>query len=261
MALIDPGAIAREVESARRDGIDRDPRQAMLWAHGVLGDQLMMTTAFGKSGMVILDMTRELIPGLPVYFLDTGFHFPETLEFVETLRREWKVNLIVQRPALHGAAFAAKYGEKLHETDPDLCCHKNKVEPQRELLARYQGWIAGVRRDQASTRAGAEVLEILEGGKLKVQPLAHWGRAQVDEYIRDRRIPLHPLFSKGYSSIGCAPCTQPCSDPADERGGRWMGKAKTECGLHTFWKKVGSGETKDGIAPALPAAAGPAVTP
>jgi phosphoadenosine phosphosulfate reductase len=261
MALIDGGALVREVESARGSGIDRDPRRVIRWAHDILGDRLMMTTAFGKSGMVILDMTRELIPDLPVYFLDTGFHFPETLDFVATLRREWKVNLIVQRPALHGAAFAAQYGDKLYETDPDLCCHKNKVEPQRELLDRYQGWIAGVRRDQASTRAGADALEILEGGKLKVQPLAHWGRGQVDDYIRERRIPLHPLFSKGYSSIGCAPCTQPCSDPANERGGRWLGKAKTECGLHTFWKKVGAADGKPGGTPLEPAAGPTAVTP
>jgi phosphoadenosine phosphosulfate reductase len=261
MALIEPEALAREVESARARGIDRDAREVIRWAHQVLGDGLMMTTAFGKSGMVILHMVRDIVPDLPIYFLDTSFHFPETMAFGEKLRDDWKVNLIFQKPAIYGEAFRAKYGENLYETDPDLCCHKNKVEPQRDLLERYQGWIAGVRKDQASTRANAEGIEVLEGGKLKVQPLAHWGRVQVEAYIKEHAIPLHPLFSSGYTSIGCAPCTQPSSDASNERAGRWMGKGKTECGLHTFWKKAG-GSRSEGTAPAAgDAAPAPAQPP
>ena len=96
-----------------------------------------------------------------------------------------------------------------------------------------------MRRDQSSTRAAADPIEILEGGKLKLQPLVFWTRDDVDRYIDEHKIPLHPLFSKGYTSIGCEPCTRPNTDGADERAGRWAGKAKTECGLHTFWKKKG----------------------
>jgi phosphoadenosine phosphosulfate reductase len=189
--------------------------------------------------MVILDLARRTLPELPVYFLDTGFHFQETLDFAERIRREWKLKLIVYRPKLFGAAFAEQFGDKLYESDPDLCCHKNKVEPFAELLARHQGWIAGIRRDQANTRADAEAIEILEENKLKIQPLVHWTRAMVDAYIEEHAIPLHPLLSQGYTSIGCAPCTKPCVDPADERAGRWAGTQKTECGLHLFWKKRG----------------------
>jgi phosphoadenosine phosphosulfate reductase len=236
--MIDEAALTNEVEDARRRGIDRDARQVIRWAHDLLGDGLMMTTSFQKSGMIILHLVRDIVPDLPVFFLDTGFHFQETLDFAERIRRDWSINLILQRPKLFGEAFHAQHG-KLYEKNPDLCCHLNKVEPQKELLEKYQGWIAGVRRDQATTRGTAESLEILEGAKLKVQPLARWSRPEVDEYLKSNAIPMHPLFDLGYPSIGCQPCTQPCNDPSNERAGRWMGKAKTECGLHTFWKKAG----------------------
>ena len=228
--------LAREVDAARANGIDRDARAVIRWAHDLLGDGLMMTTSFQKSGMVILHMLRDVAPDLPVYLLDTGFHFGETLEFAERVRREWDVNLILYRPKLFGAAFRARHGN-LYERDPDRCCQLNKVEPQAELLARYQGWITGVRRDQADTRAGADGLEILEGGTLRVQPLARWSRSEVEAYLRTHHIAVHPLFAQGYSSIGCQPCTRPCQDPANERAGRWVGTAKTECGLHTFLKR------------------------
>lgn len=251
MALVSPldePTLFREVESARAHGLDRDARQIIRWAYDLLGDRLMMTTSFQKSGMIILHLVREVAPNVPVYFLDTGFHFTETLAFAERIRQEWKVNVLRQRPALFGEAFRARHGN-LYERDPDLCCHLNKVEPQRELLERHQGWITGVRRDQAPTRAAAETLEILEGAKLKVQPLAHWTRDRVDAYLVEHDIPLHPLFSEGYPSISCAPCTRPCADPGNERAGRWAGKAKTECGLHTFWKSVARpGVTPDGAA-------------
>ncbi len=237
MALMDPAALERAVEEARRSGIDRDAREVMLWARRLLGEGLMMTTSFQKGGMILLHLARDLMPDLPIYFLDTGFHFPETLEFAEKIKREWGLNVIFQRGKLFGDAFKAKYGE-LYETDPNLCCHLNKVEPQNELLSRYGGWITAIRRDQASTRAGVEVLEILEGPKLKVQPLALWSRDQVSAYLAEHRLPVHPLYSQGYSSIGCGPCTQPSSDPTNERAGRWGGK-KVECGLHTFLKKRG----------------------
>src|SRR5437016_5156714 len=133
-------------------------------------------------------MARQVAPDLPVYLLDTGFHFAETLAFAERIRREWGINLILQRPKLFGEAFRAEHGA-LYERDSDRCCHLNKVEPQRELLERYQGWITGVRRDQAETRKGAETLELLEGEKLKVQPLARWTRPDVEAYIRDHAIP------------------------------------------------------------------------
>lgn len=219
-------------------GVDRDPRELLRWAHGLLGDQLMMSTAFGKSGMVILHMVKDVAPDLPVYFIDTGFHFRETLDFVKTLENDLGLRIRVERPVLTLEQFNAEYGEKLYERDPDLCCHRNKVEPFARLLDRYQGWIAGIRRDQAATRAHAESLEILESNQLKVQPLVHWTRLMVERYLTENRVPLHPLFSRGYTSVGCEPCTRPAVDADDERSGRWAGTSKTECGLHLFRKKA-----------------------
>ena len=227
-------ALAEAMTAARAARLDRDPRALIRWAHGLLGHQLMMTTSFQKSGMVILDMVREVAPGLAVYFLDTGFHFTETLAFAERIRRQWGVDVVLHRPQLFGPAFDARHG-RLYERDPDRCCRLNKVEPQRELLARHQGWIAGVRRDQTAARGGAGTLELLEGDLIKIQPLAHWTRRDVDDYLAAHAVPVHPLFAAGYASIGCAPCTVPCSDPTDDRAGRWAGRGKTECGLHTMF--------------------------
>lgn len=241
MIRVEPSALRRAIATARERGIDRDAYRLLLWAHDVLGDGLMMTTAFGKSGMVLLHMVKDLIPQLPVYFLDTGFHFKETLEFLEHIRETWKVNLIRKRPKLFGPAIAKKHGARFYETNPDLCCHLNKTEPLAELFGEsgeYQGWITGIRRDQASTRANADSVELLEGNLIKVQPLAFWGRDEVEAYVRRHSIPLHPLLGRGYSSIGCEPCTSPCFDPSNERAGRWAGKKKTECGIHLHWKKA-----------------------
>ena len=221
----------RAVAFARLTGIDRDPHAVIGWAHDLLGDQLMVTTSFQKTGMVILHMLRDVAPRLPVYFLDTGFHFRESLEFAETMEKRWGLNLIHQRPKLYGDAFFERHG-RLYQSDADRCCALNKVEPQRELLALHQGWIAGLRRDQSRTRGRTEVLERPSTDVLKINPLASWSRGDVEYYLASHRIPVHPLFAHGYSSIGCAPCTRPSSDPNDERAGRWVGSDKTECGLH-----------------------------
>ncbi len=250
--------LERAAAAARESGLDRDARKLIPWAYDVLGDGLMMSTAFGKSGMCILHIVSELELPIPIYFIDTGFHFEETMRFVDTLRDRWRLNLLVERPELYGIDFIRRHGEKLYETDPDFCCQKNKVEPFSNLIKRYDGWITGVRRDQSSTRAMAETIEILEGGKLKVQPLAYWTLMDVNAYVTENKIPLHPLFSRGYTSIGCAPCTQPNSDPADERAGRWSGKAKTECGLHTYWKKKKQA-VEEAMAEKTPDAGAPAI--
>lgn len=239
------------VEEIRASGLERDSRKLIGRAYDLLGKDLMMSTAFGKSGMCLIHMVRELGIPIPIYFVDTGFHFPESLDFVETLKKDWNVNLQLQRPKLYKVEFTQKFGDKLYETDPDLCCQKNKVEPFAELIQQYRGWITGVRRDQSSTRAQAEPIEILEGDKLKLQPIAYWTREDVEAYLKEHNIPLHPLFSQGYTSIGCAPCTRPNNDASNERAGRWAGKAKTECGLHTHWKKkkkdVAPSDTADSV--------------
>jgi phosphoadenosine phosphosulfate reductase len=249
MDRIDESTLRQEVEAARSRGTDRDAKALVRWGYDLLGDKLMMSTAFGKSGMVILHMVRDLAIDLPVYFLDTAYHFPETIQYIEMLRASWGVNFILKRPKLYGPAFEAAHGAEPYRTDPDFCCHKNKVEPFAEILEGYQGWITGVRRDQGESRAQAEPIEVLEGAKLKLQPLVFWSRAEVEAYIKEHDIPLHPLFAQGYTSIGCAPCTRLPIDPSDERSGRWAGLAKRECGLQTSWKaQDGAGPVKSDAA-------------
>ncbi len=234
MALITLSDLEEAVDGARRKGIDRDAGQLIRWAYGLLGNQLMMTTSFQKGGMVLLHLVRECAPALPVFFIDTGHHFPETVDFADRIRRSWGINLIVEKPRPRDTFFSDPDGT-LHETNRDLCCHLNKVLPSRAIVGRHQGWITAIRRDQASTRAHADTLEVFDGGKLKVQPLALWSRERVNAYVRDHEVPVHPLHARGYPSIGCAPCTRPCSDPGNERAGRWAGQ-KLECGIHTFTK-------------------------
>ena len=234
---LDRAVLEREAGEALASGLEKDPPRLLKFAHDLLGERLMMSTAFGKTGMVILHMIQEIGIELPVYFIDTGFHFPETMTYIGTLEDKWGIKIHLQRPTIYGDEFKARFGEKLYESNPDLCCHKNKVEPFAALLDDYQGWITGIRRDQSPTRAQAEGLEVLETNQLKVQPLVLWTRKECDDYLEKHSVPLHPLFAQGYPSIGCAPCTRPSSDPDNERSGRWAGKGKTECGLHLFRKK------------------------
>jgi phosphoadenosine phosphosulfate reductase len=231
-------ALESAVREALASGLDRDPRQLLRWAYDLLGPRLMMTTALQKGGMVILHMVKDWLPELPVFFIDTRFHFSETLEFLQEVERRWGLRVKLQRPTMAFDAFKAAHGETLFETNPDLCCHINKVEPMAALTERYQGWVTAVRRDQSTTRAQADPLEILESNQLKVQPLVHWTRAMVEAYVREHAVLLHPLYERGYTSIGCAPCTVPSGAGGGERDGRWAGKAKTECGLHLFKKRV-----------------------
>jgi phosphoadenosine phosphosulfate reductase len=200
---------------------------------------LAVATSFQVSGMVILHMIRPISPEVPVLFLDTGFHFPETLAFKDKVARKWSLNVVELR-GRHGSRAAQDrlQGPELYRRDPELCCRINKVEPLQHALDGFDAWVTGIRRDQSPARARARVAEIqtLDSGRrvVKVNPLAHWTRADVDAYVAEHRIPVHPLLSDGFPSIGCAPCTSRVAAGQPERAGRWDGITKTECGIHTF---------------------------
>jgi phosphoadenosine phosphosulfate reductase len=180
---------------------------------------------------------------LPVLFIDTGFHFPETLAFKDEIVKQWDLDLVELRGE-HGSAErqAEIYGPKLYERDPDRCCQINKVEPLQPALEGYDGWISGLRRDQSPLRAQTPIVEaqMLRSGSeiLKVHPLARWTKEQVAGYVREHEIPTHPLLEKGFASIGCWPCTRAVRNGEAERDGRWDGLGKTECGIHTFGKQT-----------------------
>jgi phosphoadenosine phosphosulfate reductase len=191
-----------------------------------------LTVSFGGGGLVLAHLLSRIDPRVPILFLDTGFHFPETLAFKAQFAATFGLNVVDLKPASDPGP--------LYQTDPDQCCHIRKVEPLRRALTGFDAWISGVRSDQASTRAGIEVLERHDADGhpiLKVFPLAGWSRDDIQRYIRDERLPYHPLVDQGYASIGCWPCTRPTQRGEAERAGRWAGTGKTECGLHTFTVK------------------------
>jgi phosphoadenosine phosphosulfate reductase len=212
----------------------RHPRDIVRWAAETYGARLMTTTAFGYSGMALLHMMQGVAPEIPVYFVNTGFHFKQTLEFRDYCIRELGYNIIDLAPAQPREEFLAEHGADIMKMQPDFCCARNKVAPLRQLLAqrRYDGWIAALRRDQAKTREGISILQPQPDGMIKIHPLAEWTKQDVWKYIREHDVPTHPLHDDGYMSIGCEPCTRAVASGEDERAGRWDGKDKIECGLH-----------------------------
>lgn len=193
-----------------------------------------VTCSFQAEDMVVLDMVRAIHPCVPVLFLDTGYHFAETYAYRDRMAAAWDLNLINLTPRQSVPEQEAQFGI-LNQTAPDQCCKLRKVEPLFAALADYKTWFTGMRREQAKSRAQLQAVDhfTLPGGKqlLKLAPLAEWTTRDVWYYAQERGIPLLPLYDKGYSSIGCEPCTSLPSDPNDPRSGRWAGR-KQECGIH-----------------------------
>jgi phosphoadenosine phosphosulfate reductase len=217
------------------------PRERLARALELFGDALLFTSSFGAGSGVLLHLWSEVAKGRPVVFLDTGFLFPETLAYRERLAEQLGLSIEVVRPSLAREAFLKEYGRNVYEADPDFCCAQNKVEPLRPHLARARGWVSGLRRDQGPSRAATPILLATEDGPIKVHPLATMTAAEAKAYLVEHDVPEHPLVARRYLSIGCAPCTQPVEEGGDERAGRWAGKGKTECGLHTALTPVRTG--------------------
>jgi phosphoadenosine phosphosulfate reductase len=202
--------------------------------------QPCFTCSFQAEDMVVLDMLRKQRPDIPVLFLDTGYHFPETYEYRDRMTRQWGLNLVNLLPVQTVAEQEAQFGV-LYGTKPDQCCKMRKVEPLFRALAEYEIWFTGLRREQSPTRANLAEVEkhTLPIGKtlVKVSPLAFWKWDEVWSYLRVNEIEHLPLYDQGYLSIGCQPCTSLPVDAANARSGRWGGQ-KLECGIHTFDSKV-----------------------
>jgi phosphoadenosine phosphosulfate reductase len=218
-----------ELESADAEAIVR-------WAISSFPDQVFLTTAWQRNGMVLLDMVHRLAPETPVLFIDTGYHFPETLSYALEMTARYRPNLVICKPKVPRPAFEAEHGPRLHDRDPETCCAINKVEPLDREIARLgrKVWLSGLRRDQSETRKAVPVLERRKDGIIKVSPLLRWTSRDVWNYMRQNGIPEHPLYDRGYASIGCSPesCTRPVAPGEDERAGRWAGTGKKECGIH-----------------------------
>ncbi|GAB4502886.1 MAG: phosphoadenylyl-sulfate reductase [Anaerolineales bacterium] len=211
----------------------RSPQEILVWAAQTFAPRLALTSSFQTQSLPLLHMLAQIAPQTPVFFLDTGLHFWETLLFREELQRTLGLNVQDLRPESAWQPFLQRFGRELPQEDPDLCCFIRKVQPVQRALQGMEAWVSGIRRDQTPNRQNAQILEREPGGLLKINPLLNWTRAEVQTYIEEHHLPVHPLLQKGYRSIGCRPCTRPVRPGEDERAGRWEGKGKTECGLHT----------------------------
>ncbi|HWD45582.1 MAG TPA: phosphoadenylyl-sulfate reductase [Actinomycetota bacterium] len=214
--------------------------QLLAWAVGTYGRQFAVVTSFQAEGMVVLDLARQVDPGVRVLTLDTGRLPEETYQVIEAVRSGMglEVEVVTPDPA-DVAAMVARHGPNLFHKDPALrrlCCHVRKVAPLDRALSGVAAWATGLRRDGGPSRADTPRAELdaAHGDVVKLNPLADWSRDQVWAYVRSYRLPVNPLYEQGYTSIGCAPCTRPTRPGEGERAGRWWWEADAdrECGLH-----------------------------
>lgn len=201
-------------------------------ANEILPGDLAIVSSFGADSAVLLHLVAQVDPSLPVYFLETGKHFPETLAYVETLKKQLGLmNVIAIHPDPADIKRFDPSGD-LWETDPDSCCHIRKTEPLEPITEQFGGWVTGRKRFQTKERGVLPHFELTSDDRIKVNPLAYFSDADVNQYKIDHGLPEHPLFAKGYKSIGCAPCTSVVAEGEDPRAGRWRGFNKKECGIH-----------------------------
>ncbi len=195
---------------------------------------IVVTNSFQAEDMVLLHMVREILPDVPVVFLDTGYHFAEVYEYRDRMAAEWGMKLINLLPETTVAEQESMFGI-LNQSDPGKCCGMRKVKPLFASLENYAMWFTGLRREQAKSRASLHEVDdftLPTGKKIrKVSPLTEWSTKDVWTYAAEHNIPLLKLYDKGYTSIGCEPCTSLPLDPNDPRSGRWAGQ-KQECGIH-----------------------------
>lgn len=206
--------------------------EVIRWAAQTFGDRLCITSSMTDA--VIIDLASRQIPGIDVLFLDTGYHFPETVGTRDAVTAVYPVNVINVTPSATVEEQDTELGPKLYARNPDLCCYLRKVGPLEQALGPYDAWITGVRRDETDARTSTKVVQWdARRQMVKVNPIIEWTQQDVDDYITAQGVLVNPLVYDGYPSIGCRTCTARVAPGADPRSGRWAGTAKTECGIHT----------------------------
>ena len=202
------------------------------WAVATFGDRFCVTSSMADA--VLADIASRVAPGIDVVFLDTGYHFAETIGTADAVGATMDVNLIPITPVQSVAEQDAEYGAELFRRDPDLCCALRKVQPLHDALQDYDAWATGLRRAETHHRIIAPVVGWdAKKAKVKVSPLARWTHDDVEKYVAEHGVLVNPLVYDGYPSIGCAPCTRRVAPGEDPRSGRWAGTNKTECGIHS----------------------------
>jgi phosphoadenosine phosphosulfate reductase len=206
--------------------------EVITWAAQTFGDKLCITSSMTDA--VIVDLVSRQVPGIDVLFLDTGYHFAETIGTRDAVSVVYPVNVINITPSTTVEEQDSELGPKLYARNPDLCCYLRKVIPLEQSLEPYDAWITGVRREETGARSSTKVVQWdAKRQMVKVSPIIEWTQQDVDDYIAEHGVLVNPLVYDGYPSIGCRTCTARVAPGADPRSGRWAGTAKTECGIHT----------------------------
>jgi phosphoadenosine phosphosulfate reductase len=216
---------------ARELGPDASAEEVLDWTARTFGANFIV--ASNMQDAVLVELAARAHPGVDVLFLDTGYHFAETIGTRDAVETVYDVRIVNARAEASVAEQDAAQGKDLFAREPDRCCFLRKVVPLQNTLAGYHAWVTGVRRVEAPTRANTPLITFDDKfGLVKINPLAAWSDEEMDSYIAEHGILVNPLVDAGYPSIGCAPCTRKPLPGEDKRAGRWAGRAKTECGLH-----------------------------
>ncbi len=197
------------------------------------GKKVFATSSFQTHSIPLLHIISRIDQSIPIYFLNTGFLFPETIEFKDQIAKEFGIEIIgvvSDTPKIHQLN---EKGQLMYVSDPDYCCYLNKVKPLEPILMQYDIWINGIRADQNENRKNMSEEQDAPFGSMRYHPVLNWSTKDINDYIKEYNLPSHPLEKKGYLSIGCEPCTRKIPDGGNERNARWFGLNKTECGLHT----------------------------
>ncbi|CAN5801386.1 phosphoadenylyl-sulfate reductase [soil metagenome] len=219
-----------------------EPKEVLEWAVETFGTGLSIGTSFGASGIVMMDMAFNLNPEIDIFYIDTGFFFPETHALIERLQQHYQRGFRSVTTNISIAQQEKRYGPKLYENDPNLCCHIRKVEPLRTALADSTAWATALRHDQSSTRTQAAMVTWnTRYNVVKLAPLVRWTETDIWQYIHEHDLPYNELHDQNYPSIGCWPCTRAVKPGEDLRSGRWQGTDKKECGIHFEMNANGAG--------------------
>ena len=211
-----------------------------LEAYLSAGLRPFVSSSFQSHSLPLLHIISRFAPEIPVYFLNTGFHFPETMAFRHTIADLMGLRIIDVESPVSKSGQRDEQGKFFFVHNPDHCCYLNKVLPMEPVIAQHDVWISGVRRDQTKFRASLQEEEVLGEGKLRYHPMLDWTSKMIWEYRQAHQLPEHPLEAKGYLSIGCMPCTRSIEESQQNRQGRWAGMSKEECGIQTEFVKVKS---------------------
>jgi len=226
-------SFADEIRRQAEEFESKTPQEILEWAIREYGDDIAMSSSFQTQSMPLLHMATRIKPDIRIFFIDTGYHFWETLIFCVRVASDWNLNVIDLHRDSRWDVFVRQNLRNLPLDDPNLCCYIHKVQPMQKAVNSVWAWISGIRRDQTEVRSHAKIVELQDDGLIKINPMLNWTKADVNRYIEEHNLPKHPLLEKGYRSIGCAPCTVAVGDSDSDRAGRWAGRGKTECGLHT----------------------------